>query len=113
MKKDLKKLERCDINNELIYALGVCVYSGHRPPKHTDIENMVNMLQVCIHKKIEIKWVGYDRDEAGLWVELQKENGDEITIGIKGKTITVGTKKIDANVYGFLQAREFLTKWSN
>lgn len=111
--KDLKKLERCDINNELIYCLGICVYSGHRPPKHTDIENMVDMLEVCVHKKVEITHVHYDRDGDGLCAWLRKENGEEITIGIKGKTISVGTKKIEANVYGFLQAREFLKEWSN
>lgn len=111
--KDLKKLERCDINNEMIYGLGVCVLNGHRPPKHTDIENMVDMLIVLIHKKVEIKYVSYDRDGDGLCVWLKKENGDEITIAIKGKTISFGTKKIEANVYGFLKVREFLTEWSN
>lgn len=112
--KDLKKLANIDIHNAMIDALGRCVYYGTcRPPKHADIEYMTDVLKVFLHKKVEIKLAGYDRDGAGLWVELKKENGDEITVAIKGTTLTVGTKKIDADVYGLLQARNVLTEWLN
>jgi len=112
--KDLKELAWIDIHDAMIHGLGKCVYFGTcRPPKHADIEYMTDVLKVFLHKKVEIKYVEYNRDGAGLCAVLQKENGDEITVALKGTTLTVGTKKIDADVYGFLQAREFLTEWSN
>ena len=90
--KDLKKLERCDINNEMIYGLGMCVYLGRKPPKHSDVEYMVEVLNVFIHKKVEIKYVSYDRNDDGLYVWVQTENSD-IYITLKETNLNIRFEK--------------------
>lgn len=72
----------------MIYGLGICVYSGHKPPKHSDVEYMVDVLEVFINEKAEIKCVQYDRNDDGLCVWVQTENS-EIRITFDGLNLDI------------------------
>ena len=86
--KDLKKLAWIDIHNAMIDGLGRCVYSGHKPPKHSDVEYMVDVLQVFLNEKVEIENVQYDRNDDGLCVWVQTENS-EIRITFDGLNLDI------------------------
>ena len=92
MKKELKKLAYIDIHEAMIQGLGKCVYFGHKPPKHTDIECMVDVLKVFLNEKVEIKDVHYDRNDDGLCAWVQTENGD-IYITLKETNLNIRFEK--------------------
>ena len=97
----------------MIDGLGECVYFGHKPPKHSDVEYMVDILEVFLNEKVEIKWVRYDRDGSGLWAWLKKENGEEMEVSLKGTTLKIGNEEFDTEKYGFWEIRKVLEQWLN